>query len=93
MVRGESFDHVVLNGPGPEVLAQYLIKAMGSTTPGVSRESILAQFNQEYGPHTASDVATLERITAGGPTRLETMGKDVPGMVSAELLRMNGLIQ
>jgi hypothetical protein len=92
MVRGESFDHVGLNGPGPEVLAQYLIKAMEST-PGVSQERILAQFNQEYGPRTASDVATLDSITAGGPTRLEIMGKDVPGMVSAELLRMNGLIE
>jgi hypothetical protein len=94
-VRRESFDHDRLNisGPGPEVLAEYLIK-MTASTPGLSRRGILAQFNEEYGPDTASDVARLrvERRTAGVDiTGIEMMARVTPHLVE-EHLREEGLI-
>jgi len=94
VVRGEAFDHLDTRGPGPEVLAEYLIK-MTASTPGLSRRGILAQFNDEYGPNTASDVAQLEverRMAGEDLTHLETMASKVPELFEDALLRMDGLI-
>jgi hypothetical protein len=93
-VRGESFDHVNISGPGPEVLAEYLIK-MTASTPGLSRRGILAQFNNEYGPHTEFDVAQLEverRMAGHDATQLETLASKVPALFEEATLRMDGLV-
>jgi hypothetical protein len=44
---------------GVDVIAEYLIKAMGNT-PGLSRERIIAQLNKEYEVDVASMIAKCE---------------------------------
>ena len=94
IVRGEAFDHENIAGPGPDVLAEDLIKVMAST-PGLSRQRILAQFDQEYGVRTSLDVVALElegMMSRSGATRLEVMSRQAPDSVTTELLQMNGMI-
>jgi hypothetical protein len=93
IVRGEAFDHENLR-PGPDVLAEYLIKVMAST-PGLSRQRILAQFDQEYGVRTSLDVAALElegTMSRSGATQLEIMSRQAPDFMTTALLQMDGMI-
>ena len=54
------------------MIAEYLIKMMGDQ-PGLSRETILAQFVREYGVDVAAQVVALEANDNGGMSLLETV--------------------
>jgi hypothetical protein len=70
------------NGLG--AIAEYLIKVMGQK-PGLSRETILRQLQNEYGGDVASKVAEWERKAAEngfeGSTFLENMSRNLMASV------------
>ena len=74
---------------GVEAIAEYLIKAMGQK-PGLSRQRILRQFEEEYGRGVSQQVAKFERMAVQngfrGSTFLEAMGKNLTSI-------MPGLLQ
>lgn len=63
-----------------EAIAQYLIKAMGGR-PGLSRERILRQFDEEYGEGTTAKIEKWEKQKVakgyGTETFLEVVGRNV----------------
>jgi hypothetical protein len=70
LVRSEVMFAVNHPDGGPGIMAEYLIKVTTGNWPGLSRASILAQFEKEYGGDVAADVAMLEtqRVELGyGP--------------------------
>ncbi|KAH7920637.1 hypothetical protein BV22DRAFT_1020841 [Leucogyrophana mollusca] len=68
-------------GVGP--MAEYLIKVMNGY-PGLSREIMLRQFVDEYGPDARAEVVQSERKSAerlgGGATFLEAMSRNMSVM-------------
>jgi hypothetical protein len=60
IVRAEVMFAVNRRDADPGIMAEYLIKVTTGNWPGLSRASILAQFEKEYGGDVAAHVAILE---------------------------------
>jgi hypothetical protein len=77
---------------GLEAIAEYLIKVMGQK-PGLSREMILNQLQQEYEVDVASKLAAWERkvIENGleGSTFLESMGRNLMATMPSVIPGLN----
>ena len=74
-----------------EFMAEYLIKIM-EQTPGLSRQSILTQFSEEYEVDVEAKVAEMQRrgLSRPGTTYLETASKAMPGLTSMHLNPLRG---
>jgi hypothetical protein len=88
IIRSDVLSSSEQNGLG--AIAEYLIKVMGQK-PGLSRETILRQLQNEYGGDVAPKVAEWERKAAEngleGSTFLESMSRNlmttIPSVVGA----------